>query len=136
MSADAAGAGAAYSLSLAEPVPPRAGFAVRAWRVGRRRPASLAGALVILLFLVMAAGAPWVATTDPVRTDWSQIRKAPTWAHPFGTDDLGRDGFSRVVWGARISMQAGVVSILLAIAIGLPVALVAGACPGPVTPAF
>src|SRR5947207_13363402 len=74
----------------------------------------------------MALGAPWIATTDPVRTDWSQIRKAPTWAHPFGTDDLGRDGLSRVVWGARISMQAGVFSILLAIAIGVPVGLVAG----------
>src|SRR5213078_2104054 len=93
---------------------------------GRRRPAALAGAVVVLLFVVMALGAPWIAITDPVRTDWSQIRKAPTWARPFGTDDLGRDGFSRVVWGARISMQAGVFSILLAIGIGVPVGLVAG----------
>ena len=62
----------------------------------------------------------------PMRTDWGQIRKAPTSAHPFGTDDLGRDNFSRVVWGTRISMQAGVFSILLAIAIGVPVGLVAG----------
>src|SRR5262249_59376640 len=59
-------------------------------------------------------------------TDWAKIRKAPSWAHPFGTDDLGRDGFSRVVWGARISMQAGVFSILLAMAIGVPVGLAAG----------
>jgi peptide/nickel transport system permease protein len=74
----------------------------------------------------MALGAPWIATTDPVRTDWAKIRKAPSWAHPFGTDDLGRDGFSRVVWGARISMQAGVFSIFLAMAIGVPVGLMAG----------
>src|SRR5207245_222011 len=58
--------------------------------------------------------------------DWGQIRKAPSRAHPFGTDDLGRDGFSRVVWGARISMQAGVFSIVLAIVIGVPTGLVAG----------
>ncbi|MBI2203675.1 MAG: ABC transporter permease [Candidatus Rokubacteria bacterium] len=83
-------------------------------------------ALIVTLFVVMALAAPWVATTDPVRTDWSKLRKAPTWAHPFGTDDLGRDGFSRVVWGARISMQAGVGSILLAILAGVPLGLTAG----------
>jgi peptide/nickel transport system permease protein len=104
----------------------RSGLRQRAWHVGRRRPASLVGGLVVLLFVVMAVGAPWIATTDPVQTDWSKIRKAPSWAHPFGTDDLGRDGFSRVVWGARISMQAGVFSILLAIAIGVPIGIVAG----------
>ena len=104
----------------------RGGVWQRAWRVGRRRPAALAGAALVVLFLVTALAAPWIATTDPVRTDWAKIRKAPSWAHPFGTDDLGRDGFSRVVWGARISMQAGVFSILLAMAIGVPIGLVAG----------
>ncbi|HEX6210616.1 MAG TPA: ABC transporter permease [Methylomirabilota bacterium] len=98
----------------------------RAWRVGRRRPAALVGATIVALFVLMAVGAPWIATHDPLRTDWAKIRKAPSWAHPFGTDDLGRDGFSRVVWGARISMQAGVFSILIAIAVGVPVGLVAG----------
>ena len=105
---------------------PRSGLLQRAWRVGRRRPAALVGAAVVVLFVTMAVGAPWIATTDPVRTDWSKIRKAPSWAHPFGTDDLGRDGFSRVVWGTRISMQAGVFSILLAMAIGVPLGLSAG----------
>jgi peptide/nickel transport system permease protein len=102
------------------------GLLHRAWRVGRRRPAAMVGALVVVLFVVMAVGAPWIATTDPVRTDWSKLRKAPSAAHPFGTDDLGRDGFSRVVWGARISMQAGVFSILFAIAVGVPIGLTAG----------
>jgi peptide/nickel transport system permease protein len=116
-----------YPLPLAaESAAPRAGLLQRAWRVGRRRPAAVAGAAVVLLFTLMAVAAPLIATTDPTRTDWSKIRKAPSWAHPFGTDDLGRDGFSRVVWGARISMQAGVFSILLAMAIGVPVGLVAG----------
>jgi peptide/nickel transport system permease protein len=117
----------AYPLPLArDAAAPRSGLLHRAWRVGRRRPAALVGAVIVLLFVVMAVGAPWLAPADPVRTDWSKIRKAPSWAHPFGTDDLGRDGFSRVVWGARISMQAGVFSILLAMAIGVPVGLVAG----------
>jgi peptide/nickel transport system permease protein len=103
-----------------------AGGLRRGWQRVLRRPASVVGALIVLLFVVMAVGAPWIAGTDPVKTDWSQIRKAPTWIHPFGTDDLGRDNFSRVIWGSRISMLAGVLSILLAIAVGVPLGLVAG----------
>jgi len=98
----------------------------RTWRRALRRPPAVAGAVIVLLFLVMAVGAPWIATGDPVQTNWSQIRKPPTSAHPFGTDDLGRDVYSRVIWGARTSMQAGVFSILLAIAFGVPTGLVAG----------
>ena len=98
----------------------------RGWRRARRRPPAVAGAVVVLLFSAAAIGAPWIAMADPLKTDWGLIRKPPTWAHPFGTDDLGRDSFSRVVWGTRISMQAGVFAILLAIAIGVPIGLVAG----------
>jgi peptide/nickel transport system permease protein len=98
----------------------------RLWRRALRRPPAFIGAVVVLLFVAMAVGAPWIATADPLRTDWSQIRKSPTEAHFFGTDDLGRDVYSRVVWGARISMQAGVFSILLAIVFGVPTGLVAG----------
>lgn len=111
---------------------PAAGAAVpagpwrRSWRRLSRRPAALAGIAVVLLFTAVAVAAPWIVTTDPLRTDWGKIRKAPTWVNPLGTDDLGRDNFSRVVWGARISMQAGVFSILFAIAVGVPVGLVAG----------
>ncbi len=98
----------------------------RTWRRAMRRPPAFVGAVVVLLFVIMAVGASWIATTDPLRTDWSQIRKPPTMVHFFGTDDLGRDVYSRVVWGARISMRAGVFSILLAIAFGVPTGLVAG----------
>ncbi len=106
---------------------PRApGRMARAWRRVWRRPASGVGALVVLLFLTTAIGAPLIAPSDPLHTDWSLIRKPPSLAHPFGTDDLGRDSFSRVVWGTRISMQAGVFAVLLAMAIGVPVGLVAG----------
>jgi peptide/nickel transport system permease protein len=98
----------------------------RAWRQARRRPASAIGAAIVLLFVAVAIGAPWIARVDPLQTDWKQIRKPPTLEHPFGTDDLGRDTFARVVWGSRISMQAGVFSILLAIAVGVPTGVVAG----------
>jgi len=92
---------------------------MRAWRRAARRPPALVGAAVVLCYVLLALGASWVAPDDPLRTDWGQIRKGPSAAHLFGTDDLGRDVLSRVIYGTRISMQAGVFSILLAMAIGL-----------------
>jgi len=127
VSPDASSGLAAPDGVLVEAPPPTWAVGLRrTWRRVARRPPAVAGALVVLLFLGLAIGAPWIATSDPVRTNWSQIRKAPSWAHPLGTDDLGRDVFSRVVYGTRISMQAGVFSILLAIAVGVPTGLVAG----------
>ena len=102
------------------------GRAWRAWRRLVRRPPALIGAVVVLAFVLLALGAPWLAPADPVQGNWSQLRKPPSWAHPFGTDDLGRDTLSRVIWGTRISMQAGVLSIMLAMAVGVPSGLVAG----------
>jgi ABC-type dipeptide/oligopeptide/nickel transport system permease subunit len=95
-----------------------------------RRPPAVVGAAVVLLFVGLALGAPWIARSDPQRSDYSRIRKPPSAANLFGTDDLGRDIFSRVVWGTRISMQAGVFSIVLAIAIGVPAGLLSGSRSG------
>src|SRR5713226_378101 len=98
----------------------------RAWRRAARRPPALAGATVVLLYVLLALSAPWISPADPLRTDWSQIRRAPKGAHPFGTDDMGRDVLSRVMWGTRIPMQAGVSSIFLAIVVAVPAGLMAG----------
>jgi peptide/nickel transport system permease protein len=114
----------------------RAGLLERGWHVGRRRPAALVGAVVVLLFTLTAIAAPLLVTADPYQADWKQVRKGPTWAHPFGTDDLGRDALARVVWGTRISMQAGVFSILFAMALGVPLGLVAGYYRGPLDQAL
>jgi len=111
---------------VAQATPSEPSRLARAWRQARRRPASVVGAAIVLLFVAGALAAPWIAGADPMQSDWKLIRKPPSLAHPFGTDDLGRDLYARVVWGARISMQAGVFSILLAIAVGVPMGLVAG----------
>jgi peptide/nickel transport system permease protein len=97
-----------------------------AWRRLARRPPAVVGTIVVLAFVIVALAAPWLAPADPNATSWGTIRKPPSWAHPFGTDDLGRDNLSRVIWGARISMQAGVLSILFAMLVGVPAGLVAG----------
>jgi len=109
----------------AAPAPAREA-ARRRWRRLARRPPALAGAALVVFFAALAGGAPWLEPVDPTQTDWAQIRKAPSWAHPFGTDDLGRDVLARVVWGTRISMRAGVLSILLAMTVGVPAGLVSG----------
>jgi peptide/nickel transport system permease protein len=124
VSPEAYGAAAAVPLETAPPA--AAGRLVRGWRRARRRPPALIGAVVVVMFAVLAIGAPRIATTDPLKTDWAQIRKPPSAAHPLGTDDLGRDILSRVIWGTRVSMQAGVLAVLLAMAVGVPAGLIAG----------
>src|SRR5476649_1679358 len=91
-----------------------------------RRPAAVAGLIVIVLFVGMAILAPLVAPFDPVATSWSAIRKAPSAANWMGTDENGRDVLSRVLYGARASLLAGVVSVLIAAGIGVPSGLLAG----------
>src|SRR3546814_9324116 len=70
--------------------------------------------------------APCIASYDPVQVSFTAIRKAPSAAHWFGTDELGRDIFSRMVFGARASLMAGMFSVLIALAVGVPFGLLAG----------
>jgi peptide/nickel transport system permease protein len=102
----------------------------RPWRRALRRLARRRGALVglavVLLFVAVAILAPLVAPYDPLATSWSAVRKPPTLLHLFGTDEIGRDVLSRVIFGARASLLAGVVSVSISIALGVPIGLVAG----------
>jgi peptide/nickel transport system permease protein len=84
------------------------------------------GLAVVLLFITVALLAPWIAPYDPVATDWGAIRAAPSSAHFFGADELGRDVLSRVLWGARASILAGVVSVSISLLFGVPIGMLAG----------
>jgi len=107
-------------------LPPEAGPGRRAWRRLSRRGSALFGLVVVVAFVIVAIAAPWIAPYDPVATSWGAIRKAPSAAHWFGTDELGRDVLSRVIFGARASLLAGVVSVLISLALGVPIGLAAG----------
>jgi len=96
------------------------------------RPSAAFGLAVIVFFVALALFAPLVAPYDPLATAWSAIRKPPSAAHWFGTDDIGRDVASRVIFGARASLLAGVVSVLISLSIGVPVGLLAGYAGGKV----
>jgi len=98
----------------------------RALRRLVRRRAALAGLAVVLFFITLAVLAPLVAPYDPLATDWAAVRKAPSAAHWFGTDEIGRDVLARVIWGSRASLLAGLVSVSLAVMVGVPLGLVSG----------
>jgi peptide/nickel transport system permease protein len=97
-----------------------------AWRRLRKRKGAIAGLTVVGIVITAAILAPWIAPYDPIQQSWSAVRKAPSAAHWFGTDEVGRDILARILYGARASLLAGVMSVGIAIGIGVPVGLIAG----------
>ncbi|MCX7287503.1 MAG: ABC transporter permease, partial [Rhodobacterales bacterium] len=89
-------------------------------------PMGLAGLVLVVIFLAMALLAPWIAPYDPVALDVKAKFLAPSAAHWAGTDHLGRDLLSRIIWGARLALGIAVTSVGIAGAIGLVLGLVAG----------
>ena len=102
----------------------------RAVRRFLRHRLAVFGLAVIVLFLLAALLAPLVAPYDPAATSWSLIRKPPSLAHWFGTDENGRDVLSRVLWGARASLMAGGLSVAAALMVGVPLGMLAGLAGG------
>ena len=121
--------GQSMSASVAAIVAPprrRRGPAFLAAQRFFRRPIAVVGLAVIVVFALVALLAPWLAPFDPTATSWTAIRKAPSALHWMGTDENGRDVMARVMFGARASMLAGIVSVLIAAGIGVPAGLIAG----------
>jgi peptide/nickel transport system permease protein len=98
----------------------------RALRRLLRRHGAMLGLAVVVFFVLVAVFAPLIAPYDAIATDWGAVRKAPSLAHWFGTDEIGRDVLSRVIYGARASLLAGVVSVSISIACGVPIGLISG----------
>ena len=96
------------------------------WRRFRKNRLALIGGTIVLLMVLIAVFASVVAPYNPLKQNYAAAMQAPSKSHWFGTDDLGRDVLSRVIYGARNSLSAGVVSVGLAFAVGLPVGMVAG----------
>jgi peptide/nickel transport system permease protein len=90
------------------------------------RKAAVFGLLLIVLFTLLALLAPVIAPYDPTAQSWANVRKAPSLAHWFGTDEVGRDVLSRLIYGARASLMAGCISIAIALSVGVPLGMVAG----------
>ncbi|MFZ9138712.1 MAG: ABC transporter permease [Hylemonella sp.] len=92
----------------------------------RRHPTAIIGAVVLLLMLLVALLAPWLGTTDPLALSPIKRLRPPSEQFWFGTDMLGRDVYSRVIYGARVSLTVGLAVAVLSTLIGLAIGLVTG----------
>jgi peptide/nickel transport system permease protein len=96
------------------------------WRWLRKHPTLILGALLLIAVAAVALAAPWLATHDPAEIDPIARLQPPSAEHRFGTDALGRDVWSRAVWGGQVSLVVGLTVALLSTAIGVVLGLVAG----------
>lgn len=99
---------------------------MRAWRRFRHHPPALVGLAIILVFVLLAVFAPVISPYDPVRQDLASAVQSPSAAHWFGTDQLGRDVATRLMYGTRISLLIGVLAVLIGLVIGVPLGMIAG----------
>lgn len=98
----------------------------RAWRRLKKRRTAMVALVLLVLLALIAIFAPFIATHDPTQQSWRAVRQAPSLTHWFGSDEVGRDIFSRIIYGTRASLSAGVISVAIAIVAGVPLGLLAG----------
>ena len=91
-----------------------------------RRPAAVLSLVIVVGAILVAVFARWVAPHSPDATDFEALLAGPSREHLLGTDDLGRDTLSRIIWGARASIQAGFFATVLAMVVAVPIGLIAG----------
>ncbi|MBI4529233.1 MAG: ABC transporter permease [Deltaproteobacteria bacterium] len=96
------------------------------WRHFRRNRLAVAGGVVVLVLGAIALLAPQIAPYDPAAYDVKQILLSPSWEHPLGTDQLGRDVLARLLYGSRVSLAVGFVAVGIATAIGILLGSLAG----------
>ena len=99
---------------------------MNAWSAMYKNKLMLTGGGLVFLLLVISLLAPWLAPYDPGQIDLNNVLAAPSMNHWFGTDQLGRDVLSRMIWGARISLKVGFVATGFAIIIGTMLGAVSG----------
>lgn len=105
--------------------PQRSNFSM-AYRRMVRNPGAMIGMVLVFLFLLIGIGAPVIAPHDYQAADFNKVRQAPTWEHWMGTDELGRDLFSRLLHGARLSLLVGIISVGIGVLVGVPLGLISG----------
>ncbi len=97
-----------------------------AWRRLLRDPFGLVGLILVVAFVASAALAPWIAPYDPLKIDVPARLADPSFAHPLGTDQLGRDTFSRILHGGRVAMQLAGIAVGSSLVIGVLLGMIAG----------
>jgi peptide/nickel transport system permease protein len=86
----------------------------------------MVGLIMVFLVVIITLISPWISPYDPISQDMNVQHAPPSWAHPFGTDSYGRDQLSRILWGSRVSLVVGTLSVLFAMAAGIPLGMIGG----------
>lgn len=102
------------------------GFWRTTWRRLLKHPVGRIGLVIVIILVIMALFGPVLSPYDPNAIDFTNRFSPPTLAHPFGTDDFGRDTFSRILYGARISLMVGVIAVGIAGSVGTFLGMVSG----------
>lgn len=113
-------------VAVADALPPLRGYWSRCWGRLIQNRLAVAGLIIVTAFILIAIFAPIVAPYDPAKQDALNSFASPSWDHLAGTDILGRDWFSRLVYGTRVSLVVGLAAQVLVLSVGLPVGLIAG----------
>ena len=92
----------------------------------RHQPFGTVGVLIVVIVAFAGIFANWIAPYDPTANDFASMTQPPSWAHLLGTDQFGRDVFSRVLYGARIALWVSMVSVGTALALGSFLGMIAG----------
>ncbi|MBI2980867.1 MAG: ABC transporter permease [Deltaproteobacteria bacterium] len=96
------------------------------WRQFRHNPMAMVGLVFVFSLFVVAISAQWLAPYSPTSYDLDQILLPPSAAHPFGTDEEGRDLLSRLIFGSRISLSVGLIAVALSVSVGILMGALAG----------
>lgn len=117
-------------LAAAPAATPRRTLGGEAWKRFRRHKLALAGAVMLTLIIAAVVFGPWLWKVPINEIDFAATLQGPSWAHPLGTDDLGQDLLSRMLYGGRISIAVGFAAMLIAIVVGILVGALAGMAGG------
>ena len=111
---------------VAEEMPAHRSLWGDVWAQFRTHKGALAGAIVFVLILLIVVVGPYIHTIDPQYLDIRNKNLSPSWEHPMGTDNLGRDTLAQVMAGGRVSLLVGVVAMLLSLFVGTAIGVLAG----------
>lgn len=123
---DASSSKSSASLSVAAIAQPSKSQLAIAWEMFKAHRVAFASLVVLLLLVVSVIVGPWVVPHDPIAIDFTLRDQSPSWVHPMGTDELGRDQLARVLQGGRLSLLVAGTSVSLAIVVGVLVGSIAG----------
>jgi peptide/nickel transport system permease protein len=114
------------AVAEAAAAPEAARTSLKKLRTFARNKGALIGIFILLVFAVAAIFAPLLTPYDPTAQDLSSAFLSPSWAHPFGTDELGQDILARIMYGGRYTLAIGAVAVSIAAIVGVPLGLISG----------